>query len=122
MSCIQVIVSDKTGTLTSNKLTVAHVWVDNQIGEIDTSAEQSPGVSFDTGSHSWKNMARVAVLCNASQFKVIKSLCVSTDQTGHRPSNGDLCVPAFSVYCVPRNFVDTFRRQEPFYEVAEPHR
>ena len=78
MSCIQVIVSDKTGTLTSNKLTVAHVWVDNQIGEIDTSAEQSPGVSFDTGSHSWKNMARVAVLCNASQFKVIKSLCVSS--------------------------------------------
>ena len=76
MSCIQVIVSDKTGTLTSNKLTVAHVWVDNQIGEIDTSAEQSPGVSFDTGSHSWKNMARVAVLCNASQFKVIKSLCI----------------------------------------------
>lgn len=68
-----MIVSDKTGTLTSNKLTVAHVWVDNQIGEIDTSAEQSPGVSFDTGSHSWKNMARVAVLCNASQFKVIKS-------------------------------------------------
>ena len=84
MSCIQVIVSDKTGTLTSNKLTVAHVWVDNQIGEIDTSAEQSPGVSFDTGSHSWKNMARVAVLCNASQFKVIKSLCMSTDQSGHQ--------------------------------------
>ena len=78
MCCIQVIVSDKTGTLTSNKLTVAHVWVDNQIGEIDTSAEQSPGVSFDTGSHSWKNMARVAVLCNASQFKVIKSLCMFT--------------------------------------------
>ena len=76
MSCIQVIVSDKTGTLTSNKLTVAHVWGDNQIGEIDTSAEQSPGVSFDTGSHSWKNMARVAVLCNASQFKVIKYLCI----------------------------------------------
>ena len=89
MCCIQVIVSDKTGTLTSNKLTVAHVWVDNQIGEIDTSAEQSPGVSFDTGSHSWKNMARVAVLCNASQFKVIKYLYMSTNQSGHQMEISD---------------------------------
>ena len=69
LGATSVIVTDKTGTLTSNKLTVAHVWVDNQIGEIDTSADQSPPVSFNTNSHSWKNMARVAVLCNQSQFK-----------------------------------------------------
>ena len=31
-----VILCDKTGTLTKNVATVAHVWMDNEIGEIDT--------------------------------------------------------------------------------------
>ena len=64
-----VLITDKTGTLISNKLTVAHVWVDNHIGEIDTSVMENPQVSFDTNSHGWKNMAIGAVLCNQSQFR-----------------------------------------------------
>ena len=40
-SCI---CSDKTGTLTQNRMTVAHMWFDNQIVEADTSEDQS-GVS-----------------------------------------------------------------------------
>jgi len=35
------ICSDKTGTLTQNRMTVAHMWVDNQIMEADTSEDQS---------------------------------------------------------------------------------
>ena len=38
LGATSVIITDKTGTLTSNKLTVAHVWFDNNIGEIDTAA------------------------------------------------------------------------------------
>ena len=35
------ICSDKTGTLTQNRMTVAHMWFDNRIIEADTSEDQS---------------------------------------------------------------------------------
>lgn len=35
------ICSDKTGTLTQNRMTVAHMWFDNQIYESDTTENQS---------------------------------------------------------------------------------
>ena len=44
LGATSVIVTDKTGTLTCGRLTVAHVWTDNRIGEIDTSAEENPQV------------------------------------------------------------------------------
>lgn len=34
------ICSDKTGTLTQNRMTVAHMWFDNRIVEADTSEHQ----------------------------------------------------------------------------------
>merc|ERR1712038_488364 len=40
------ICSDKTGTLTQNRMTVAHMWFDNKIVEADTSEDQS-GVSMN---------------------------------------------------------------------------
>ncbi|KAF6032441.1 ATP1A1 [Bugula neritina] len=35
------ICSDKTGTLTQNRMTVAHMWFDNTIFEADTSDDQT---------------------------------------------------------------------------------
>ena len=35
------ICSDKTGTLTQNRMTVAHMWYDGKIAEVDTSEDQS---------------------------------------------------------------------------------
>lgn len=40
------ICSDKTGTLTQNRMTVAHMWFDNQIIEADTTEDQS-GEKYD---------------------------------------------------------------------------
>jgi len=62
------ICSDKTGTLTQNRMTVAHMWFDNQIAEADTSEDQS-GKSFNKSSKGWKNLERVATLCNRAEFK-----------------------------------------------------
>ncbi|KAL6481399.1 hypothetical protein MHYP_G00094790 [Metynnis hypsauchen] len=61
------ICSDKTGTLTQNRMTVAHMWFDNQIHEADTTENQS-GTSFDRSSATWSALARVAGLCNRAVF------------------------------------------------------
>jgi len=64
-SCI---CSDKTGTLTQNRMTVAHMWFDNKIVEADTSEDQS-GSGFDKEAPGWKALERVAMLCNRADFK-----------------------------------------------------
>merc|ERR1711994_419016 len=64
------ICSDKTGTLTQNRMTVAHMWFDNKIVEADTSEDQSgsQGASWKESS-GWKTLERVATLCNRAEFK-----------------------------------------------------
>merc|ERR1711994_32952 len=62
------ICSDKTGTLTQNRMTVAHMWFDNKIHEADTSEDQS-GASFNKEAPGWKILERVACLCNRAEFR-----------------------------------------------------
>merc|ERR1712126_529358 len=65
-SCI---CSDKTGTLTQNRMTVAHVWFDDKISEVDTTEDQSSKAAYDKNAPGWKVLEKVAVLCNRSEFK-----------------------------------------------------
>merc|ERR1712241_367267 len=62
------ICSDKTGPLTQNRMTVAHMWFDNQIHEADTSEDQSGSSAFKNGA-GWKPLERCAALCNRAEFK-----------------------------------------------------
>ncbi|KAK2495117.1 hypothetical protein MC885_019677 [Smutsia gigantea] len=62
------ICSDKTGTLTQNRMTVAHMWFDNQIHEANMTENQS-GVSFDKTSATWLSLSRIAGLCNRAVFQ-----------------------------------------------------
>ena len=62
------ICSDKTGTLTQNRMTVAHMWFDNKIVDADTSEDQS-GSGFDKNTSGWKILKRCASLCNRAEFK-----------------------------------------------------
>merc|ERR1712117_196994 len=62
------ICSDKTGTLTQNRMTVAHMWFDNMIHEADTSEDQTGSSNYKKAS-GWKTLERVACLCNRAEFK-----------------------------------------------------
>ncbi|KER33797.1 hypothetical protein T265_12551 [Opisthorchis viverrini] len=61
-SCI---CSDKTGTLTQNRMTVAHLWCDGIV--ID--ADEDDDVVIEPHEHTWNALSRVAMLCNRAVFK-----------------------------------------------------
>ncbi|NP_001080818.1 hydrogen/potassium-exchanging ATPase 12A [Xenopus laevis] len=63
-----VICSDKTGTLTQNRMTVAHLWFDNHIHSADTSEEQTHH-SFEQTSGTWTALIKIVSLCNRAEFK-----------------------------------------------------
>ncbi|CAD5112615.1 DgyrCDS1828 [Dimorphilus gyrociliatus] len=60
------ICSDKTGTLTQNRMTVSHVWYDNCITDVDTSENASKGKFIGSG---WSPLSIVGMLCNRAEFK-----------------------------------------------------
>ena len=63
-SCI---CSDKTGTLTQNRMTVAHAFYDMKLQDADTTEDQSMGTP-DKASPTWWALAHIAGLCNRATF------------------------------------------------------
>ncbi|XP_071176809.1 sodium/potassium-transporting ATPase subunit alpha-like isoform X2 [Mytilus edulis] len=62
------ICSDKTGTLTQNRMTVAHMWFDGKIVEADTSDDQT-NATYGRADESWMALSRISMLCNRAEFK-----------------------------------------------------
>ncbi|GAA27822.2 Na+/K+ transporting ATPase subunit alpha K01539 sodium/potassium-transporting ATPase subunit alpha, partial [Clonorchis sinensis] len=107
------ICSDKTGTLTQNRMTVAHMWFDNNIYNADTTDDQSIA-NYDKSSPTWMALARIAMLCNRAEFKVGEE----NKPVLKRECNGDASESAL-LKCVELSFggVTEYRRQNP--KVAE---
>ena len=63
------ICSDKTGTLTQNRMTVAHLWFNDKIFETDTSEDQSGTECTYKDDQTWRCLSRCGALCNRATFK-----------------------------------------------------
>lgn len=61
------ICSDKTGTLTQNRMTVAHVWYDCKILKGDTVPAQKDR-EFDIKEATCESLIKIATLCNKAVF------------------------------------------------------
>merc|ERR1711884_214929 len=107
------ICSDKTGTLTQNRMTVAHMWFDNNIFEADTSEDQSGTSNYKSGP-GWKPLERCAVLCNRAEFK--------TGQSGvpvlKREVNGDASEAAL-LKCTELTTGDAMKQRAQNKKVCE---
>jgi len=71
LGCASVICSDKTGTLTQNKMTVTHLWQDGRLTEVTGTGYDPHGSFLQDGkpvdprkSESLRRLLQIAVLCN----------------------------------------------------------
>ncbi|MDQ0059566.1 calcium-translocating P-type ATPase, SERCA-type [Paenibacillus harenae] len=80
LGCASVICSDKTGTLTQNKMTVTHVWLGGRQLEVSGEGYEPVGNIFEDGKAidvkhdlSVKRLLQIGALCNNAQVVKVEA-------------------------------------------------
>merc|ERR1719434_437334 len=103
------ICSDKTGTLTQNRMTVAHMWFNDQVKETDTTEDQSGGKIDYRDDPTWHSLGRIASLCNRAVF-----LAGETGPILKRETAGDASESALLKCCeLMMGSVEQVRQRNP---------
>jgi magnesium-transporting ATPase (P-type) len=90
------ICSDKTGTLTQNRMTVAHMWFDNQIHEADTTEDQSGGRGPRAGTVGAWPQGALALTHASSRNLVRQELSHLGGPVPHRRALQPSCLQGWS--------------------------
>eukprot|EP01095_Lingulamoeba_sp_RSL-Kostka_P006425 TRINITY_DN2011_c0_g1_i1.p1 TRINITY_DN2011_c0_g1~~TRINITY_DN2011_c0_g1_i1.p1 ORF type:complete len:1031 (-),score=418.97 TRINITY_DN2011_c0_g1_i1:329-3421(-) len=105
------ICSDKTGTLTQNRMTVVHLWVDGTIHTTETATQKA---SFDKNSEAFQAILRTQGICNNATFKYTDDRDNAKKiKLASRETNGDGSESAMIKFVHPIRDIYEFRKSFP---------
>ncbi|NQX65624.1 calcium-translocating P-type ATPase, SERCA-type [Paenibacillus alba] len=131
LGCASVICSDKTGTLTQNKMTVTHLWVGGDVMEVTgdgytpVGSIQLGGQNADVAKHvSLNKLLQVSVLCNnailyeekqeSKRKKGKEDSAVSVWSIKGDPTEGALVVLSAKSGITQQSLSETYKRVAEF--------
>lgn len=131
LGCASVICSDKTGTLTQNKMTVTHMWVDGKLIEVTGTGYEPHGEMIVDGKHidphkspTLELLLSVAILCNNAALvkeeqdihkkKSAKEVEKPDWQIKGDPTEGALMVLGAKAGVTPQTLASSYSRELEF--------
>jgi Ca2+-transporting ATPase len=126
LGCASVICSDKTGTLTQNKMTVTHMWSEGKLLEVTGEGYQPKGQILSEGhpidlrnDQSLRRMLQISVLCNNASLhesypeqkrKRSRQQVEPVWSINGDPTEGALVVLGAKAGCTQKSLLETYRK------------
>eukprot|EP00762_Andalucia_godoyi_P007566 ANDGO_00787.mRNA.1 Sodium/potassium-transporting ATPase subunit alpha len=108
------ICSDKTGTLTQNRMTVSHLWYNRQIVTSDPVVSEG---SFDPFEPSFQHLLRTCIICNKAEFEPVPAGATADPNVLNRKTVGDASESALIKFGQP--LCPISRLRSDFVKIAE---
>lgn len=114
-----LVASDKTGTLTQNKMTAVHAWYDNKVYETrETNViQEEPSELINKDSPSCSSLLRVAAICSRAEFENSDDPDTVALDISERPIIGDASETALLRLC--ETYLDTMTMRDEYPKVFE---